>query len=77
MRLFVKNCTTNRQSSCYSCSFGEYAMSLDHSTGHDSFRSKEQNVSNKKRVVIIRTRDYKLFSSLVMEEYKRLCAKNG
>ena len=29
------------------CSFGEYAMSLDHSIGHDSFKSREQNVSNK------------------------------
>ena len=30
------------------CSFGEYAMSLDHSIGHDSFNSREQNVSHNK-----------------------------
>ena len=30
------------------CSFDEYAMSLDHSIGHDSFKSREQNVSNNK-----------------------------
>ena len=30
------------------CSLGEYAMSLDHSIGHDSFKSREQNVSNDK-----------------------------
>ena len=30
------------------CSFGEYAMSLDNSIGHDSFKSREQNVSNNK-----------------------------
>ena len=28
------------------CSFDEYAMSLDHSIGHDNFKSREQNVSN-------------------------------
>ena len=30
------------------CSFGEYARSLDYSIGHDSFKSREQNVSNNK-----------------------------
>ena len=29
-------------------SFGEYAMSLDHFIGHDSFKSREQSVSNNK-----------------------------
>ena len=30
------------------CSIGEYALDLDHSIGHDSFKSREQNVSNNK-----------------------------
>ena len=30
------------------CSFGEYAMNLDHSTGHVSFKSREKNVNNNK-----------------------------
>ena len=30
------------------CSFDKYAMSLDHSIGHDNFKSREQNVSNNK-----------------------------
>ena len=38
------------------CSFGKYAMNLDYSIGHGSFKSKEQNVSNDKD-----NRDYKLF----------------
>ena len=52
LRLFVKNCTTNRQSYVAVCGFGEYAMSLDHSTEHDSFKSREQNVSDNKVLVI-------------------------
>ena len=28
------------------CSFGGYAMSLDHTIGHDSVKSREQNVNN-------------------------------
>ena len=38
------------------CSFDEYAMNLDRSIGYDSFKSREQNVSNNKD-----SRDYKLF----------------
>ena len=30
------------------CSFGEYAMNLDNSIGHDSFKSREKTVSNNK-----------------------------
>ena len=30
------------------CSFDEYAISLDNCIGHDSFKSREQNVRNNK-----------------------------
>ena len=32
------------------CSFDEYAMSLDHSIGHDSFKIREQNVYSRKTI---------------------------
>ena len=38
------------------CSFDEYAINLDQSIGHDSFKSREQNVRNNKD-----SRYYKLF----------------
>ena len=50
------NCSATRQSSFAVCSFGKYATKLDHSIGHDTFKSREQNVSNNED-----NRDYEAF----------------
>ena len=46
------------------CNFDEYTMNLDQSIGYDSFKSREQHVSNDKE-----SRDYKLF---VISRYGRI-----
>ena len=54
------------------CSFDEYAMSLDHSIGHDSFKSREQNVSNNKEKKL-----YTICNILLCKNVKACVMKMG
>ena len=47
MRVFVKNLHYDNLHVAV-CSFGGFALNLDYSIGHDSFKTREQNVGNNK-----------------------------